>query len=190
MVRRPTSPYTLFHPTSTRARRVALSNQSSNSITIRTTDYLSCWCLEERFEQLMDMSISRTISSSPPQTAPSTGILSSNPSSGNFAFFVHSQESLRDNSSPSSGSQSQPRAKRKRTRQVINAPAFYVADSNRVCSPEDHAILEAEYQRNPKPDKSARSAIVARVALGEKEVQVSIVYCSPFILTWQIILDF
>lgn len=40
-------------------------------------------------------------------------------------------------------------------------------------SPEDHAILEAEYGRNPKPDKAARMAIVDRVALGEKEVQVN-----------------
>ena len=40
-------------------------------------------------------------------------------------------------------------------------------------SPEDHAILEAEYLRNPKPDKAARIEIVNRVALGEKEVQVS-----------------
>ena len=42
------------------------------------------------------------------------------------------------------------------------------------CSPEDHAILEAEYERNPKPDKAARIDIVNRVSLGEKEVQVSI----------------
>ena len=41
-------------------------------------------------------------------------------------------------------------------------------------SPEDHAILEAEYQRNPKPDKAARASIVNRVALGEKEVQVRV----------------
>lgn len=39
-------------------------------------------------------------------------------------------------------------------------------------SPEDHAILETEYQRNPKPDKTARADIVNRVSLGEKEVQV------------------
>lgn len=39
-------------------------------------------------------------------------------------------------------------------------------------SPGDHSILEAEYQRNPKPDKIARIDIVNRVALGEKEVQV------------------
>jgi len=42
-----------------------------------------------------------------------------------------------------------------------------------LLSPEDHAILEIEYERNSKPDKAARIAIVSRVALGEKEVQVS-----------------
>ena len=41
------------------------------------------------------------------------------------------------------------------------------------CSPQDQVILEAEYGRNPKPDKAARMEIVSRVALGEKEVQVS-----------------
>ena len=40
-------------------------------------------------------------------------------------------------------------------------------------SPEDQNILEAEYGRNSKPDKAARMDIVNRVALGEKEVQVS-----------------
>lgn len=44
-----------------------------------------------------------------------------------------------------------------------------------MSSPEDHAILEAEYQRNPKPDRAARANIVGRVALGDKEVQV----CGP-----------
>lgn len=41
-----------------------------------------------------------------------------------------------------------------------------------MISPEDQAILENEYLRNPKPDKAARMDIVRRVALGEKEVQV------------------
>jgi hypothetical protein len=41
-------------------------------------------------------------------------------------------------------------------------------------SPEDHAVLEAEYKKNPKPDKAARTSIVSRVALGEKEVQVRV----------------
>ena len=41
-------------------------------------------------------------------------------------------------------------------------------------SQEDHAILEAAYQQNSRPDKPERSAIVDRVSLGEKEVQVSL----------------
>lgn len=41
-------------------------------------------------------------------------------------------------------------------------------------SPEDHAVLEAEYKKNPKPDKAVRASIVSRVALGEKEVQVRV----------------
>lgn len=43
---------------------------------------------------------------------------------------------------------------------------------NRDYSPEDHAILETEYLKDPKPDKVARANIVDRVSLGEKEVQV------------------
>lgn len=39
-------------------------------------------------------------------------------------------------------------------------------------SREDHAVLEAEYQQNPKPDKITRASIVSRVSLGDKEVQV------------------
>jgi hypothetical protein len=39
-------------------------------------------------------------------------------------------------------------------------------------SPEDQATLEAEYKRNPKPDKAARIEIVKKISLGEKEVQV------------------
>lgn len=41
-------------------------------------------------------------------------------------------------------------------------------------SPEDQVILEAAFAVNPKPDKAARMALVDRVALGEKEVQVHI----------------
>ena len=39
-------------------------------------------------------------------------------------------------------------------------------------SPEDQAVLEAYYARDPKPDKAARVELVQHVALGEKEVQV------------------
>ncbi|KAK5663644.1 hypothetical protein OQA88_4075 [Cercophora sp. LCS_1] len=37
---------------------------------------------------------------------------------------------------------------------------------------KDKAILEAAYTTNPKPDKAARLAIVNRVSLNEKEVQI------------------
>ncbi|KAG9238769.1 hypothetical protein BJ875DRAFT_449881 [Amylocarpus encephaloides] len=38
--------------------------------------------------------------------------------------------------------------------------------------PQDQAVLEAEYRRNPKPNKAARAEIVERVSLNEKEVQI------------------
>lgn len=39
-------------------------------------------------------------------------------------------------------------------------------------SAKDHAVLEAEYILNPKPNKAARAEIVQRVELSEKAVQV------------------
>ncbi|GAB7353784.1 hypothetical protein MBLNU459_g4167t1 [Dothideomycetes sp. NU459] len=75
-------------------------------------------------------------------------------SSQNYAFLIHTAESLPAHLPPSVDNKSLARQKRRRT------------------SPEDQAVLEAEYQRNPKPDKAARMAIVERVALGEKEVQI------------------
>ncbi|KAH8657463.1 hypothetical protein BGZ60DRAFT_434430 [Tricladium varicosporioides] len=39
-------------------------------------------------------------------------------------------------------------------------------------SPQDQAILEAEYKQNPKPNKAARAEIVKKVTLNEKEVQI------------------
>ncbi|KAF7118958.1 hypothetical protein CNMCM5793_008596 [Aspergillus hiratsukae] len=87
-------------------------------------------------------------SSSPPtvQTSESATL--------NYAFLVHSQKTLTQNLPPRVDNKLLARQKRRRT------------------SPEDHAILEAEYQRNPKPDKTARANIVSRVSLGEKEVQI------------------
>ncbi|KAL4778204.1 hypothetical protein BJX76DRAFT_153071 [Aspergillus varians] len=89
-------------------------------------------------------------SSSPPstQTSDSTTVASS------YAFLVHSQKTLTQNLPPRVDNKLLARQKRRRT------------------SPEDHAILEAEYQRNPKPDKVSRTNIVGRVSLGEKEVQI------------------
>jgi Homeodomain len=43
----------------------------------------------------------------------------------------------------------------------------------RRTSPQDHALLEAAYQRNSKPDKNERLELVSQVALDEKEVQVT-----------------
>ncbi|KAL2037393.1 hypothetical protein N7G274_009878 [Stereocaulon virgatum] len=71
-----------------------------------------------------------------------------------YAFLIHSQDTVSQNTPPNVDNQRLVRQKRRRT------------------SPEDHAILEAEYEKNPKPDKAARIEIVNRVALGEKEVQI------------------
>lgn len=71
-----------------------------------------------------------------------------------YAFLVHSQVSLAHNVLPVIKNDMITRQKRRRT------------------SPEDHAILEAAYQRNSKPDKAERTATVNRVSLGEKEVQI------------------
>lgn len=40
--------------------------------------------------------------------------------------------------------------------------------------PEDKKILEVAYQQDSKPDKQARLALVERVSLSEKEVQVRV----------------
>ncbi|KAJ5155775.1 Homeodomain [Penicillium capsulatum] len=72
----------------------------------------------------------------------------------NYAFLVHSQKTLTQNLPPRVDNKLLARQKRRRT------------------SPEDHAILETEYQKNPKPDKLSRTRIVDRVSLGEKEVQI------------------
>ncbi|RAL01763.1 homeobox transcription factor [Aspergillus ibericus CBS 121593] len=86
--------------------------------------------------------------SSPPPAQPSES------AALNYAFLVHSQKTLTQNLPPRVDNKLLARQKRRRT------------------SPEDHAILESEYQRNPKPDKTARASIVSRVSLGEKEVQI------------------
>ncbi|MCJ1348981.1 hypothetical protein MMC31_007214 [Peltigera leucophlebia] len=77
-------------------------------------------------------------------------------STSNFAFLIHSQDSLNRNLPP----------------KVDNKKAVRQAQRRRRTSPEDHAILEEEYAKNAKPEKAARMAIVSRVALGEKEVQI------------------
>lgn len=77
-------------------------------------------------------------------------------SSPSFPFFNHSAATLPNNLPPNADDKPMARQKRKRT------------------SPEDQAVLEAYYARDPKPDKAARLDLVKKVALGEKEVQVSL----------------
>ncbi|CRG91830.1 hypothetical protein PISL3812_08884 [Talaromyces islandicus] len=96
----------------------------------------------------LDSSSTAASSSSPPQA------YASEPANLNYAFLVHSQKTLTQNLPPRVDNKLLARQKRRRT------------------SPEDHAVLEAEYKKNPKPDKAARASIVSRVALGEKEVQI------------------
>ncbi|KAL9035340.1 MAG: hypothetical protein Q9214_006627 [Letrouitia sp. 1 TL-2023] len=74
--------------------------------------------------------------------------------SNSFTYSVHSQDSVTDKLS--SDIECQPLAKQRRRR----------------TSPQDQALLEAEYLKNSKPDKAARKSIVDRVALGDKEVQI------------------
>jgi hypothetical protein len=101
-----------------------------------------------------------------------------------YAFLVHSQKTLTQNLPPRVDNKLLARQKRRRTRYVFffigasNGPSRVVRHQKLTIttptenSPEDHAILESEYQINPKPDKLARTHIVNRVSLGEKEVQV------------------
>ncbi|PGH02594.1 hypothetical protein AJ79_07598 [Helicocarpus griseus UAMH5409] len=84
---------------------------------------------------------------------PSTTPSGDSPNS-NYAFLVHSQKTLTQNLPPRVDNKALARQKRRRT------------------SPGDQKILEAEYQRNPKPDRATRAEIVNRVTLGEKEVQI------------------
>ncbi|KAF2733930.1 hypothetical protein EJ04DRAFT_467486 [Polyplosphaeria fusca] len=90
------------------------------------------------------------LSSSPPSDA--TGRRCS-PHAG-LAFLVHSPQTVENNLPPAIDDKPLARQKRRRT------------------SKEDEDILKAEYLKNPKPDKTARLDIVAKVALGEKEVQI------------------
>ncbi|PGH02884.1 hypothetical protein AJ80_08782 [Polytolypa hystricis UAMH7299] len=87
-----------------------------------------------------------------PQQQPAPA--SDDKSTSTYAFLVHSQKTLTQNLPPKIDNKLLARQKRRRT------------------SPEDYAILEAEYQQNPKPDKATRASIVSRVSLGEKEVQI------------------
>ncbi|PUU75060.1 hypothetical protein B9Z19DRAFT_1091171 [Tuber borchii] len=80
------------------------------------------------------------------------------PGSGNgnsgYAFITHSQETLPLNLPPSIDNATLARRRRRRT------------------SAHDQAILEEEYRKCDRPDKSKRREITAKVQMGEKEVQI------------------
>ena len=104
------------------------------------------------------------------ETDTTPGVTTDSPNA-TFAFLVHSQDTLTNGLPPNADNPPISRSRRRRTRYA------HVGLCNICCyltkySPEDHAILETEYQLNSKPDKIARLSIVKRVALGEKEVQV------------------
>ncbi|KAH8724063.1 hypothetical protein GQ44DRAFT_750399 [Phaeosphaeriaceae sp. PMI808] len=92
-----------------------------------------------------------------PSTSPATPAVGRRdvPSTtGTLAFLVHSQETVANKMPPDVDNKALARQRRRRT------------------SKEDEDILKAEYRKNPKPDKAARLEIIAKVALGEKEVQI------------------
>ncbi|CAK4030582.1 transcription factor homeobox like [Lecanosticta acicola] len=74
--------------------------------------------------------------------------------SDGYAFLNHSASTVHQNQPPMVDDKPLARQKRKRTSQ------------------EDQTVLEAAYQKDPKPDKAARLELVKQVALGEKEVQI------------------
>jgi hypothetical protein len=78
------------------------------------------------------------------------------PSNSGYAFITHSQETLPLNLPPSMDNATLARRRRRRT------------------SAHDQAILEEEYRKCDRPDKTKRREITVRVQMGEKEVQVHI----------------
>ena len=105
------------------------------------------------------------------------------------SLITSSGSESKEDPSNKSGSRSDAKQKRKRTRYVLglcrplhiksysrnwNAFCYYFQRKLTYCSTKDQAILEAEYKENPKPNKAARAVIVQKVDLNEKEVQVRI----------------
>ncbi|KAK2879985.1 hypothetical protein FQN49_000678 [Arthroderma sp. PD_2] len=85
---------------------------------------------------------------------PASTVATEADASSSYSFLIHSNKTLTQDLPPKVDSKVYIRQRRRRT------------------SPEDHAVLEAEYQLNPKPDKATRASIVSRVSLGDKEVQI------------------
>ena len=84
--------------------------------------------------------------------------------------FVHSRVSMAE---AGEGSLTKPH-KRKRTRYVLPAPCTIGSITNPLSSPRDHALLEAAYLKNSKPDKIERLSLLSQIQLSGKEVQVGL----------------
>lgn len=98
-----------------------------------------------------------------------------------YAFQVHDQTMAPATLSVTNGV---VKAKRRRTR-YTRAPQLSVSPHQlTLLSPRDHAILEAAYLKNSKPDKAERAQIVSQVELGEKEVQVRTFNLPPSLNTY------
>ncbi|KAF8429339.1 hypothetical protein BGX38DRAFT_1233310 [Terfezia claveryi] len=95
-----------------------------------------------------------TETSSTPSVASHSAAVGSSLSS--YAFITHSQEGLRENMPPMIDNAGLARRRRRRTSQ------------------HDQAILEEEYRKCDRPDKTRRREIAALVEMGDKEVQVSL----------------
>lgn len=90
--------------------------------------------------------------SSAPSVASHSAAVGSSLSS--YAFITHSQEGLREKRPPMIDNAGLARRRRRRTSQ------------------HDQAILEEEYRKCDRPDKTRRRGIAALVEMGDKEVQI------------------
>jgi len=81
-------------------------------------------------------------------------------------------ETLPHLSTPSAASGIKSKRRRRTRYHCPLATFLLVKPYLTTSSPQDHAILEAAYLKNSKPDKTERAYIVSQVGLGEKEVQV------------------
>ena len=132
----------LYPPTN----NVLDSHQFATTLTTRLVAALTCSPMDDLNPPLW-VADSPNLPQAPAGTPPDA--------TSNFAFLVHSQNTLRNTLPPNVDNASMARQKRRRT------------------SPEDQAILEAEFIKDVKPNKATRKAIADRVrGMGEKEVQV------------------
>ena len=109
----------------------------------------------------------------PSSTASENATTTNTQSDAEYATPILSQKDVNQSLALDADNEQSCRQRRRRTRykssDTTRNPSVYSMSD----SPQDQAILEAHFERNPKPDKAARMGIVSRVALGEKEVQVS-----------------